>query len=350
MNVVSRFEATLLEMLGSILARRDCYPLERWPLRTTAVPRQLSRSAVDLIRDRLAKGCVLALARAGGWQRDSFLRGTEPVHGRLWERTPPTALALQFTSRSLAFLLWVVGGCHGDDARIFACPPSAGDGVLIYLTYGALRVVPAIAQRLPKFPVFRHNALCRLAWPEDFVGAPLPDFVPWARDSRSLVLEALQEELARRWVAIERAKSDIGDWRQLQRLGDSQDELLREFHRALDAAGRWDLARFLLRAAHQLIRGGVTADDWVRCLSQDAPPSLAERLAVRWAAAAFWRHLGRLEEWQRAARLVGYLDEGYAASQLWKTLWEQYQGDSIASCARRVVHELCPLRPSPQGG
>src|SRR5438094_9971884 len=96
MNYVSRFEANLLRVLYSVFGR---VPVEQiLPIVLGALPRPhcLSRDAVDLVQDALAKGCVQWLARNGGWRRERHLRGTRAVEGRLWERTPLAELNLEF--------------------------------------------------------------------------------------------------------------------------------------------------------------------------------------------------------------------------------------------------------------
>jgi hypothetical protein len=56
-----------------------------------------------------------------------------------------------------------------------------------------------------------------------------------------------------------------------------------------------------------------------------------------------------LEAWQDRARYVGYFDEDYQASQLWKADWEAANGDRVAARARAAVEMLEPLR-GPVGG
>jgi hypothetical protein len=51
-----------------------------------------------------------------------------------------------------------------------------------------------------------------------------------------------------------------------------------------------------------------------------------------------------LAAWQDRARYVGYYDEGYQASQLWKAEWEAANGDRVAARARAAVEMLEPLR------
>jgi hypothetical protein len=52
------------------------------------------------------------------------------------------------------------------------------------------------------------------------------------------------------------------------------------------------------------------------------------------------RQLHRLQRWERQARSVGYFDENYAASQLWKSDWEYWHGDQLCRRAHILLREL----------
>src|SRR5687768_8729293 len=101
MKSVSRFEANLLRLLHYFLQQAPVQ--QALPLLEAKVdrPKCLSRDAVELVQDALAKGCVLLLVRLGGWRRERFLRSEKPVEGRLWERTKPPELALSFSRNAL---------------------------------------------------------------------------------------------------------------------------------------------------------------------------------------------------------------------------------------------------------
>ncbi len=70
---------------------------------------------------------------------------------------------------------------------------------------------------------------------------------------------------------------------------------------------------------------------------------MAERVEAQRAALAFLRSLGRLQAWERQARNVGYFDEGYAASQLWKSEWEAHGGDTLCNQVSEIAREADPL-------
>ena len=85
-KMVSRFEANLLRLLRFFLKQMPAEQAGRFLNDRLDPPHCLSAACVELVRDYLSKGCVLYLVRAGGWQRDRFLRSGEPRFGRLWER------------------------------------------------------------------------------------------------------------------------------------------------------------------------------------------------------------------------------------------------------------------------
>lgn len=101
MKAVSRFEANLLAVLRFFLRKApaaQAHPLIQKP---HDAPPCLSRPAVDLVQDTLAKGTMLLLAHGRGWHRERFLRDGRAVEGRLWQRTKPEELGLDFTRHTL---------------------------------------------------------------------------------------------------------------------------------------------------------------------------------------------------------------------------------------------------------
>ncbi len=173
MRSISRFEADLLRILHALLGRS---PIEgAWPLIAGRhkKPHCLSRGAVELVQDALAKGCVWRLAREGGWLPDRYLRGDRVASGRLWERTAPEELGLSFSRFTLSFLIWLTAENPAD--RPVRWNPSeheltVGDRLMIFHAYEALRAGPSEPAKLGDVPQFARNALCRVAFPEDFLG------------------------------------------------------------------------------------------------------------------------------------------------------------------------------------
>jgi hypothetical protein len=351
MQSVSRFEAKLLRLLWYFLRREP--PERALPLleNRCVAPPCLHRNAVLLIADALAKGCMLLLARRGGWRRERFLRGERVVEGRLWQRTPPAELGLNFSSHTLGFLIWITANCPGDPERAWRVSEdelTLGDHMLLYFAHEGLRNVAEGlgAPRLRMQEPFVQHALCWLAYPEDYTAAPAgvrPNFAPWMNGTGMCMLEALQPELTRRWIEVESNKECLTDPQAMRVLGLAQERVLTAFLDAIEQASRLDLARFLLHAATRLLGPHAHAGMWTARLDLTGQ-RVADRAATYQAATIFLRTLDRLQAWERRARGVGYFDEGYAASQLWKTDWEQVQGDQLIERARAIVQQLDPMR------
>jgi hypothetical protein len=198
---------------------------------------------------------------------------------------------------------------------------------------------------------FVQHGLCRLAYPEDFTQAPAgaaPNFEPWTKGVGACMLEAVQAELTARWIQVESSKERLADPQAMRALGQSQERVLTAFLAAVELAGRMDLARFLLRAAVILVGPHAHPGMWTARLHMTGQ-RLADRAATYQAAAAFLRVLDRLQTWERRARGVGYFDEGYVASQLWKADWEQVQGDELVARAQGIIRQLDPMRQATGG-
>ena len=351
MQTVTRFEANLLRLLYYFLGREPAESALALVENRCTPPPCLGRPAVRLVQEALTKGCTLLLARRGGWRVERCVRGDRVVEGRLWERTPPAELGLTFSRHTLEFLIWITAG-RSDDHNAPWQPGedqlTPGDRLLLYFAHQGLRDAAeslGAAKLRVREPFVRHG-LCRLAYPEDYTAAPAnaePNFAPWTSGVGAAMLEALQPELEARWVEVEGAKGSILEWQRMRDLGQSQERVLTAFLHGVEQAGRLDLARFLLRAAHRLLGEHADADMWVGGMAS-AGPRLADRTATYQSALVLLRQLPRLQAWDRRARTVGYFDDGYQAAQLWKADWEQYQGEVLHDRAQAILRQLDPLR------
>jgi hypothetical protein len=346
MKRVSRFEANLLHLLHYFLQR---VPTEQAvPLldETAHPPRGLSRNALDLVQETLAKGCMRWLVHVGGWQSGRFLRDGRVVEGRLWQRTPPQDLGLTFSRNTLRFLIWVTAYNPLVEKSSWVerdMPLTVGDQLVLFLAYSALRHPERghpLRQRLP----FRRHGLCWLAYPADFGGLPdaTPDHALWTSGLGACIVEALQPWLASRWIELERAKRGLTGWQKLQDVGDCQERAVVPFLETVEAGGRRDLARFLLQASSVLLTeegpAGFGSDK-----QEGAGPRLADRARTFRALLFLPRQVGRFRQWEQEARAIGYLDEGYGASQFWKAEWERWQGEALYTRAQAIIRELDPL-------
>jgi FtsH ternary system domain X6 len=356
MKVVSRFEASLLRILHFFLGQAP--PQQAVPLVQSRCPPPpcLSRVAVELVEDTLAKGCTLFLARSGGWRQGRFVRADHVAGGRLWERTAPGELGLQFSRVTLDFLVWITAkdpreeSTTGKLAEATWLAPAAqltpADWLFFFLVYRAIKHEAELARALAGEAGFGNNALCRLVYPEDFPPAALDaglGYDIWTAGIGGCILEALQSLLAERWLAVESGKARMIDWTALLALGEAQERVLDGFLDALERRGRLDLADFLLQATARLLSPGAAAHLWVSDAVRTAPPRMADRMQMQQAALALVHQVERFRDWERQARSVGYFDEGYQASQLTKEAWERYGGDGLHARAQAIIQELDPL-------
>jgi hypothetical protein len=348
---VSRFEYNLLRILRFLLGHMP--PEQAATLvyaKFTPPPPCLSRSCVRLAQDMLSKGLVIHLVRAGGWRQERFLKGNQPVEGRVWERVPLEVRRLEFGEHTLGFLYWLAAEKPTDTKDDWDAPPaelSAADELFLAVAFDALRPLPDVFQVLSAKAAFRRNPLCWLISPGDFAAeepSP-PAFDPWMIGTRAMILECLQPVLTQRWVRGERGKGQVGDWKRMRQQGRAEVATLTAFLAAAEKVARPDLARFVLRTAAAVLTGGeLTPAYWTGGLQGTGPPRLADRLETQRVALALPRQLETFQRWDRKARSVGYWDEDYQVSQLWKADWEAAGGEDLAARAHRVLEQLEPLR------
>jgi FtsH ternary system domain X6 len=349
-RTVSKFEHDLLVILRHLFGRAAPQQAHALLGAKQPAPKCLSRDCVELVKDTLAKGVVLHLVRAGGWRNDSFLADGVPTGGRVWNRIPLPNRKPTFSRNVLDFLIWLTAERPdaSNDQWLNASGSTPADEWFFAVAYDRLREEPDWQAGLRIRSAFANNPYCWLLSPGDFVGAGEPrppEFVPLFSGARAAILECLQPELARRWIASERQKGTLADWNEMRRIAGAESAMLVRYLAAAEAAERPDLARWVLHTlAAVLAAPAPDAADWIGGLETNAPPRLADRLAVQRDALAFPRQMVTLDRWDRAARAVGYFDEGYAASQLWKEEYEAANGLQLFVKVKRVLEQLDPLR------
>lgn len=345
--MISRFEGSLLTIVRAALGVASPESASRHVFALVPAPPGLSPAAVQLLCDDLSRGCVQLLAKSGGWRHERFLRDGKAVEGRLWQRSPIDEIKWAFSRQIADFLFWVAAN-HPTKAKPWEPDAEAitvADQFVIFQTYEAFRGTEA-GPPWRRQAAFRLNPLCRLAYPEDFTGQPMePDvFAPWVSGLGGAILEGLQRRLTDRWLALERGKSEIADWSAMRSLGESQDAVLQRYGATIHAAGRRDLARFLLRATCVFCHSGLRAAHLIGGLRGGNSLRLAQRIDVRRRAGSLLRFFTEsLAGWEREARATGYLDEGYAAAQLFLADWEAAGATAALSAARAVLNELVPV-------
>jgi hypothetical protein len=354
---VSKFEFNLLRILRFLVGH---FPADQGLqlVRSAATrPDCLSGGAVDLVKDTLGKASVLFLVRAGGWRNDRYLRNNVPTPGRVWDRIPLEERTLEFSRPVLEFLLWLTAEKVHETKQAWDAAPkalTATDELFFWLAFDQMRTDPDVLAVLRRKDAFRLNPFCWISVPGDVADPEsnkpaAPDMAPMFTGLRAVLLECLQSHLRHRWTRSERAKGQIGDWKRMRQQGQAEFVGLRAFLQAAETARRTDLARFVLRTNADLLQSDLTPVFWTGGLQGSGPPRLADRLETQRAALAVPRQMEILEAWQERARYVGYFDEDYQATQMWKAEWEAVNGDHVAARARAAVEMLEPLR-GPTGG
>jgi hypothetical protein len=347
---VSKFEFNLLRILRFVFGYQPADSGTQLVRTAIARPECLSATAVDLVKDTLAKACVLFLVRQGAWRNDKYLRANTPTPGRVWERVPLEERTLAFSPPVLEFLIWATAEKVNDTKTAWDAAPKAltpADELFFWMVCDAIRPDPELLATLRRKDAFRLNPLCWISFPGDMADgddATPPNLAPLFTGQRAVFLECLQSHLAHRWIRSERAKGQTGDWKRMRQQGRAEFAALQAFLQAAEAAQRTDLARFVLRTNATLFTGDMTPVFWTGGLQGSGPPRLADRLDTQRAALAVPRQMETLEAWQQRALSVGYFDEGYQASQMWKADWEAVNGNVVADRARAAVAMLEPLR------
>lgn len=351
-KAVNKFEGRLLTIVRGIVRLTPIDAALPLIFEKQPAPTGLGQTCVQLVCDSLAKGCVQHLAAIGGWRNERFLRQGQPIEGRLWNRVPLDQRRLVFSRHALEFLIWLTAQ-HPTFGKTFQ-PPShettVADELLVFLAYDSLRDTEAGPIWRTK-PLFARNALCRLTYPDELAeaGAQPVDMVKWTQGIGAAILETMQRTLAERWFAVEVGKRSIGDWKQLRALAESQDLLLERLFDAAEAAQRFDLLRFLLQAAVRYCSAGRSAQDLVGGIQTSGPPRLAERYALQKQAAVLARGIEKFAEWERRARNVSFMDEGYAVAQFLLEEWEAAGAAAALNPARQLLQQLEPMRLESEG-
>jgi hypothetical protein len=355
-RTVSPFELGLIRITRALVGRLSLAEALPLLLRRVPAPKCLSRDCVALVENTLAVGMTERLGRLG-WQPRRTQRAEQVVSGRLWERCPAETRALKFSGQTLQWLIWLTSDNFADPQAAPPLKPDRfllGDLVLRLQAMLVLNHTLGVGTLLTQ-PGFRDHALIALLFPETraeqrITGAV--DFTPWVQPEGAWLTETVAPLLADRWVRIERAKRQSADLAFIRLLSSTQQQVLDAFLDAVTRSDRWDLTRWLLSAAAGVLREVPAHDRYFPRFQTDGM-RMTERSMLYEQGLVLFRGLERLQEHHRQARSVGFHDEAYQTSQLWKSDWERLHGDTICDQAGDLVRQNVPLRmgaAAPPGG
>jgi hypothetical protein len=350
LNLVSRFEANLLTIAGAITGQVGMDEALHLMRRELPRPACLSRVAIALLQETLAKGVVQRLSEMG-WRETRHLRAGQVVSGRLWQRTPLESRQLHFSPATVEFLIWLtsVDVRQKNDTLRVTHAPTPADRIFILL---ALLAIGEFDQQgnwtsgMASQQIIQQDELVQLFFPNDFADVHAPTVVPladWLAPERIWVLEALQMSLAHRWTENEESKRRTNDRPYLLKIGALQHRILSAYLDAIEAAGRYDLARFLLVAGGRLLLRPQPHREWFANLDQHGL-RLADREQAYGAGLSVMREFARLARWRHDAGMVAYYDDGYAASQLFKSDWDALRGKEVSEAAADLVRHFTSLQ------
>lgn len=362
MKRVAQSEFDLLTVARALVGQVGAEAVEPLLRQPRAVGSKLGPTAMGLLKRTLAKGAVLELCRRGGWRLAAHLEEMEVVTGRLWQRRQPPEL--RFSSVTVELLRWLAASPLAMDAECQPLKvkgrPQLGDELVLYLAFDLADRCCCCAP-LARTPLFRSSALVWLGffeplarhaplWIGELSERPAGSAAAASRAElerafgqlvreRAVLLEALQADLARRWIAAERRKGELAQPAQMIALGESQRALVKALCAVLDRHARRDLAGFLLEAGGALLRHRPEASRWVAGLATGA---LAERQRAVRAAGALLESLGQLGRWAEEAQGVRFFDDDYEASQLLLKQWERIGAQGMAH-AQELVQRMQAL-------
>lgn len=346
MKEVSEFEARLLRIVQCLMHHTTVEQTLALLVKPIRRPRCLSRNCVELVQDMLSKGVTEWLARSG-WSNSRFLQDSEVVSGRLWHRHPTPSLKLSFSSNSMELLLWLTSQNFVEPKshpQITKRDLTLGDRLLLLMTFSVIRATLG-GPVLLKQPGFRGHGLIELMFPKDVAvstSSVEPQLEFWCQRDHAWVLESLQDKLAHQWFRIERDKRRMSDHKDMQKIGELQTRAVDALFDGVQQHDRKDLCVFLLMAGWHL-KTTVPSDEWFEQLDVRSL-RMADRSAVYQAALAWFSAMNRLGEWNSQAQAVGFYDEDYQASQLWKSQWERFDGDQLCRWSAEIIKRTDPIR------
>lgn len=322
---VTHAEANLLTLARCVVGSGPGSELTRLLLMSVAPPAKLGPTSTALLEDTLARGVGFALLKEGGW--------TNEVDGRLWSHPLPP---LRFTGNVVRLLQWALRlplaepevatlqlqGPLTPAEEVFAAllleraRSSAAEHTL--MSQPELRALPLVqlmhASSLARVGPFRVAALTTA-------------HLPYVRGLLDLFGDT--------WLAAENLKAQLAQPKVLINVGRAQAAVASAFLDVIDAQHR-HLARFFIDAASAWLATHTASSELVS-LDPEAP--LRERGEARSQAAALWRVIQRLEQWDQQHRNTRFIDDGYDIAQGLVRDWERL-GPSGFGAAHRLVAEL----------
>ncbi|MCA9083275.1 MAG: hypothetical protein KDA81_04425 [Planctomycetaceae bacterium] len=363
MKQVARFEADLLTILRALLGKTPLVQALPLIVRKRAAPKCLSRDCVQLIQQTLAIGCTEMLARSG-WPIERSICDERLISGRLWHRYPVADLKMGFSRSTIRLLLWLTAESVLESSAPVPNSPdplTSGDQFFLAMAFVHLNET-LVADALLKQSNFRSNPLVWLLAPERIAEAGLrdcPSFALWLSPdssaphdtwqngfhapSRSPVwlLEALSKRIIRRWIQLELSKQHITDRLALGRIAVVQRSVIGVFFQETSAVHRHDLSLWIAEVA-AAVAPSLALQTELHGRMDLRSLRMADRMDCYRHMLVIFEAMQTLHQWNQEQRSVGFYDEHYQASQLWKLRWEALAGDVVCDRSARLIRQHLP--------
>lgn len=323
---VTHAEANLLTLARCVVGSGPASELTRLLLISAAPPERLGPTSAALLEASLARGVAFALLKEGGW--------TEEADGRLWSHALPP---LHFTANVVRLLQWALKlplAEHDVAALQLAGALTPAEEVFVALLLERARGTAAEATLMGQ-PSFRSLPLVQLMHASSLARVGALKVAPLSTAHLPYV-RGLLDLLGDTWLSAERFKAQLAQPRVLSAVGRGQAAVASAFLDLLDQHQQRHLARFFVDAAAAWLASNESANDLV-ALDPESP--LRERGEARQHAAALWRVVVRLGEWDQQHRNTRFIDDGYDVAQKLVKDWERL-GPLGFGAAQRLVAEL----------
>lgn len=310
----------------------------------------ISRGAMDVLEDTLAKGAVRMLARLGGAKSTVRADTGSITPQRVTDvRKPP---AIHFSRYSFELIRWLTRTPLGAPAAVpfTKVPETNGDQLVAYCT---LRLVagrrfestvsanPGLAGPLAALGFAR--ALGRYG--QDAV---MPDFHTYlAAPENRIIVECLAGDLARLWLgSVSWRPNDLLELEVATRIGLRERATIDAFVDACAKIERWDLISFLVDAAFRAMPPSARPETIAQRATAPVRSggTLRARTEARQRSGALFHSIARIGRKYEELALVRFIDDGYDVAQALLTAWSQLGREGFARAAA-VSSELTSLTP-----
>lgn len=302
---------------------------------------KISPGCYRVLKGMVQNGMIIELMRRGGWANEmSTSESAISKRGRAWDRHE--VIDLKVTKYGYLLLSWLTKENIQSPKKSFTqLPKTLGDHVLTYLSMELFQH----GDDGLKQSCFQSSPLCWLGY-ADLLGSvrkdvPEIDFSVVGKRGWSVVIECLQIDLAKKWLAFESGKSRISSIKDMVHVSGVQLAVLSSFLDACEKYSRRDLATFIVDTALALLKNDPTPQYWTQKLEKDV--TMSQRQQAFHAAASFLDMVTRIYRWHQEHGAIHHFEDEYKDAQILLSRWDQF-GNVGFQRAASIAAELKSLQ------